>query len=335
MIETTAPGTIIVIAVRDDASEKLSVSAKEAIESLGSKEIRKLGYRDSWCFVGRKGASMIEKYAPSRSGPVALREEKKALLVLPELSSAMTPKSPLAYRAVKLPTAGKWLRRRKIDGALQRSPPLFYAKIYRLLEISKHGLNIGGNVLPRDPTVSEKTPEEVNFALYVEDWLNKIQDPVERQIDVECLMVIHEIEMRNPSSNLVSNIGKLDISKIVDEACRLHWSGWVAESGFATSSDANKPTAADAEKAHPFDRHSEQARLLFFDLPREGDSGTMNYLVRACLKMIPNASFSVSEFTSIVMTPQGRHAQLDADAEGQACLPLDVFAKQNGDCRQM
>lgn len=43
---------------------------------------------------------------------------------------------------------------------------------------------MNGNLLPRDPTVSEKTPEEVNFALQVELLLNGIQDPAERQIGI-------------------------------------------------------------------------------------------------------------------------------------------------------
>jgi hypothetical protein len=57
---------------------------------------------------------------------------------------------------------GKWLRKRNNDGALNRVPSDFYPKVWRLLSLTQ-GIRIGKAFLPRDPTINEKTPEELNF----------------------------------------------------------------------------------------------------------------------------------------------------------------------------
>lgn len=64
-----------------------------------------------------------------------------------------------------LPSHGRWLRLRKNDGALSRVPANFYPKVWQLLSETQ-GLLIGNALLPRDPTVSEKTPEELNFGKF-------------------------------------------------------------------------------------------------------------------------------------------------------------------------
>jgi len=48
-------GSIIIAAVRDEASKKLSKGVKEFFTKLGSKEINSLGFRDGWGFLGVKG----------------------------------------------------------------------------------------------------------------------------------------------------------------------------------------------------------------------------------------------------------------------------------------
>ena len=55
-INSLPVGRVIAIAAKDEASNQLSEAAKRAIEGLGSKHIRKLGYRGSWILIGRKGA---------------------------------------------------------------------------------------------------------------------------------------------------------------------------------------------------------------------------------------------------------------------------------------
>jgi hypothetical protein len=63
-----------------------------------------------------------------------------------------------------LPSNGRLLRRRKNDGALNRVPSDFYPQVWKVLS-KCNGILVGKSYLPRDPTVSEKTPEEFNFGI--------------------------------------------------------------------------------------------------------------------------------------------------------------------------
>lgn len=48
-------GTIFMVAVKDEASNKLSEKVKEFFTKLGSVEINALGFREAWAFIGVKG----------------------------------------------------------------------------------------------------------------------------------------------------------------------------------------------------------------------------------------------------------------------------------------
>ncbi|KAK5643763.1 hypothetical protein RI129_007608 [Pyrocoelia pectoralis] len=61
---------------------------------------------------------------------------------------------------------GQWLRRRRLDGALNRVPRNFYPRVWSVLERC-HGLDIAGRVLLPNLT-QEMTPGELKFALAVE-----------------------------------------------------------------------------------------------------------------------------------------------------------------------
>ena len=54
-INSLANGAIIVIAIKDEAKNRLTESAMQAIESLGSNLIRQIQYRGSWAMVSKKG----------------------------------------------------------------------------------------------------------------------------------------------------------------------------------------------------------------------------------------------------------------------------------------
>jgi hypothetical protein len=62
-----------------------------------------------------------------------------------------------------LPSHGRWLRRRKNDGALNRVPPIFYPKVWTVLSQCE-GISIANEWLGTGVT-KEKTAEEFN--LYV------------------------------------------------------------------------------------------------------------------------------------------------------------------------
>lgn len=55
-------GTVFMVAVKDEASAKLSEPVKQFFAKLGSIEILALGMRDAWAFVGVKGQkAFVEK----------------------------------------------------------------------------------------------------------------------------------------------------------------------------------------------------------------------------------------------------------------------------------
>ncbi|KAI8849362.1 glycosyl hydrolases family 15-domain-containing protein [Chytridium lagenaria] len=329
MIEWLEPGMIVLVVAKDDATEHLSEAAKTACESLGSAKIRDVRYRDSWCLIGEKGAdrgSVPETHRAAHLGPTEMihksidlvARRKKMLAAFPSQSQAklLTPGSSASPL---MPSNGKWLRRRKNDGALNRAPPDFYPKVWHVLNKCQ-GIAVGREFLPRDPTVSEKTPEEFNFALQIEYLLDAIRDPAERQCVVECLVVISRISERNPEIRL--NAGPLDLMRVIRDAVSRFWARCVKEqtpgsaaalaqeqsvsaenlasgqsqqspndprlsrSGLTlsiTPSTSNSNLAAITDLT--FDKNERLARRLFFDLPQDGKDGTMSYLAESCVRL--------------------------------------------------
>ncbi|XP_056396205.1 phosphorylase b kinase regulatory subunit alpha, skeletal muscle isoform isoform X2 [Hyla sarda] len=83
---------------------------------------------------------------------------------------------------------GQWLRRRRLDGALNRVPVGFYQKVWTILQ-KCHGLSIEGFVLPSSST-REMTPGELKFSAHVESVLNRVPQPEYRQLLVEAILVL-------------------------------------------------------------------------------------------------------------------------------------------------
>jgi phosphorylase kinase alpha/beta subunit len=102
---------------------------------------------------------------------------------------------------------GQWLRRRRIDGALNRVPRGFYPRVWHILDrvsdspssqgsadhflsFQCQGISIEGRILLQHLT-REMTSEEIKFALSVEQVLNSVPQPEYRQLMVEALMILH------------------------------------------------------------------------------------------------------------------------------------------------
>ncbi|XP_018430338.1 PREDICTED: phosphorylase b kinase regulatory subunit alpha, skeletal muscle isoform-like, partial [Nanorana parkeri] len=83
---------------------------------------------------------------------------------------------------------GQWLRRRRLDGALNRVPVGFYQKVWSILQ-KCHGLSVEGFVLPSSST-REMTPGELKFSANVESVLNRVPQPEYRQLLVEAILVL-------------------------------------------------------------------------------------------------------------------------------------------------
>jgi phosphorylase kinase alpha/beta subunit len=95
---------------------------------------------------------------------------------------------------------GQWLRRRRLDGALNRVPRDFYPRVWHVLERCQ-GIDIAGKVLPQSLT-QEMTSGELKFALAVETVLNTIPQPEYRQLIVEALMVLTLVAEYNVTPTL-------------------------------------------------------------------------------------------------------------------------------------
>ncbi|XP_072361336.1 phosphorylase b kinase regulatory subunit alpha, skeletal muscle isoform [Scyliorhinus torazame] len=83
---------------------------------------------------------------------------------------------------------GQWLRRRRIDGALNRVPIGFYRRVWNILQKCQ-GLAFEGSIL-RSSTTEEMTPGEIKFAVQVETFLNSVPHPEYRQLLVETILVL-------------------------------------------------------------------------------------------------------------------------------------------------
>ncbi|KAI9366911.1 glycosyl hydrolases family 15-domain-containing protein [Zopfochytrium polystomum] len=298
LIESLEPNTIVIIAAQDECRESLSPAAVNACESLGSDRVRSLKYRDSWlCHHADSGQP-----TPIMTKEIDLATWRRKFASGSPWSSP--PGSPVN------------------DGALNRVPPDFYPKVWKILSRC-NGILVGKALLPQHPTVSEKTPEEFNFALQVESYLDVIRDPAERQIAVECLMVISRMSERNPEIQITS--GDVNLLQIMDDAVSLFWASWNAANasaavvGGAGAAPANGVAAAalDRKKGSVASikdagvagaaansssvrtsrssvndvlltagsRRERLARRVFYDLPMEGRFGTMTFLARSCVRL--------------------------------------------------
>uniref|UniRef100_A0A673JTY7 Phosphorylase b kinase regulatory subunit n=1 Tax=Sinocyclocheilus rhinocerous TaxID=307959 RepID=A0A673JTY7_9TELE len=155
---------------------------------------------------------------------------------------------------------GQWLRRRRLDGALNRVPVGFYQKVWKILQ-KCHGLSIEGFVLPSS-TTREMTPGEIKFAVHVERVLNRVPQPEYRQLLVEGILVLTMLADVD-----IQSIGSIiHIEKIVHIANDMFYK------------DQKDLGAEDSilEKDH-----STGICRLLYDTAPSGRFGTMTYLTKA------------------------------------------------------
>ncbi|XP_036968388.1 phosphorylase b kinase regulatory subunit alpha, skeletal muscle isoform isoform X3 [Acanthopagrus latus] len=124
---------------------------------------------------------------------------------LPSIESLDIPES---IPAVKDTRQGQWLRRRRLDGALNRVPVGFYQKVWKILQ-KCHGLSIEGFVLPSS-TTREMTPGEIKFSVHVETVLNRVPQPEYRQLLVEGILVLTMLaDVDIPSIGSIIHVEKI------------------------------------------------------------------------------------------------------------------------------
>uniref|UniRef100_A0A8B9TPK4 Phosphorylase b kinase regulatory subunit n=1 Tax=Anas platyrhynchos TaxID=8839 RepID=A0A8B9TPK4_ANAPL len=213
--------------------------------------------------MGHSGATKT-----GRSGITKLKSEMKQVRVFRQCSSenaencspssrGSTPPSPTSTS----PTGsdrdiswgdrkGQWLRRRRLDGAINRVPVGFYEKVWKILQ-KCHGLSIDGYVLPSS-TTREMTPCEIKFAVHY------------RQLLVEAILVLTFL-----SDVEVNSIGGIiHVDRIVHMANDLFLQE--LKSFGATGGILEKDIATGI--CH-----------FFYDSAPSGAYGTMTYLTKAII----------------------------------------------------
>ncbi|KAL2079654.1 hypothetical protein ACEWY4_025398 [Coilia grayii] len=155
---------------------------------------------------------------------------------------------------------GQWLRRRRLDGALNRVPVGFYQKVWRILQ-KCHGLSIEGFVLPSS-TTREMTPGEIKFAVHVETVLNRVPQPEYRQLLVEGILVLTMLADVD-----IDSIGSIiHVEKIVHIANDMFYKDQKDLGAEDSILDRDQATGI--------------CRLLYDSAP-SGRFGTMTYLTKA------------------------------------------------------
>ncbi|XP_049295404.1 probable phosphorylase b kinase regulatory subunit alpha isoform X4 [Anopheles funestus] len=177
---------------------------------------------------------------------------------------------------------GQWLRRRRLDGALNRVPRDFYPRVWTVLERCS-GLAIEGRILPQSLT-QEMTPNELKFALEVETALNTIPQPEYRQLVVEALMVLTLVT----EHNILASIGTIIyVEHLVHRANQLF-----LEDQRKSHGDAMLCCAKNKDI-----RETTTAGLLLcggaayicqhlYDSAPSGSYGTMTYMARAVASVL-------------------------------------------------
>lgn len=108
--------------------------------------------------------------------------------------------------------------RRRLEGCLCRSPPMFHLRVWDVLSMTKDGLKIGEKIIPRHPTLNNMSRSELAFSIIVENALNEIQQPQYRQIIVELLCIVSTILTRNPELTFQK---QLDLDDLVRQAVQM------------------------------------------------------------------------------------------------------------------
>ncbi|XP_021043310.1 phosphorylase b kinase regulatory subunit alpha, liver isoform isoform X2 [Mus pahari] len=214
--------------------------------------------------VGHTGATKTE-----RSGITRLRSEMKQMnrRASADEQRSSTPSSPTGTSSTDSggqhlgwgEQQGQWLRRRRLDGAINRVPVGFYQKVWKILQ-KCHGLSIDGYVLPSS-TTQEMTPCEIKFAVHVESVLNRVSQPEYRQLLVEAIMVLTLLS----DTEMDSIGGIIHVDQIVQLANQLFLQDQVS---FGTTDILEKDQATGI--CH-----------LFYDSAPSGAYGTMTYLTKA------------------------------------------------------
>ena len=206
------------------------------------------------------GSSLVEyESLHSLSRTLSRAKSKNSDMIASSLLLTVNGSQPPVEIVFEAPgeRAGTWLRRRQLDGALNRMPQNFYSQVWQVLDRC-HGIQVGAHLIPSSVT-REMTPYELKFALLVENTLNNLPEPEMRQIAVEALSMLSLLT----TVDIQQFEWLVDVDRIIRRAEELFLADQLEENG-------------ECEKAD------------FLDSAPSGRYGTMTYLVRSSSEMIHN-----------------------------------------------
>lgn len=167
---------------------------------------------------------------------------------------------------------GQWLRRRTLDGSLNRVPIKFYSQIWKTLEKCQ-GIQIYGYTLNQSLT-REMTEEELKFALLVEEALNRIPEPEYRQIIVEACMLLTLLAQQEPVFDAYNEIIVIDSIVAAANKIFLEDQRKMGPDGLTCCVSNNKCCGAVNICEN------------FYDLAPSGHFGSMNYIFKSLARFL-------------------------------------------------
>ncbi|EPY77134.1 phosphorylase kinase, alpha 2 (liver) isoform 2 [Camelus ferus] len=198
--------------------------------------------------VGHTGVTKTE-----RSGISRLRSEMKQRSSTPSSPTGTSSSDSGGHHIGWGERQGQWLRRRRLDGAINRVPVGFYQKVWKILQ--------------------KMTPQEIKFAVHVESVLNRVPQPEYRQLLVEAIMVLTLLS----DTEMNSIGGIIHVDQIVQVANQLFLQDQMSIGAMDT---LEKDQATGI--CH-----------FFYDSAPSGAYGTMTYLTKAVAshlqELLPNS----------------------------------------------
>ncbi|CAF0777069.1 unnamed protein product [Didymodactylos carnosus] len=189
---------------------------------------------------------------------------------------------------------GQWIRRRRLDGALNRVPVKFYGQICKnCIYLKCHGIKIAGYIL-YDSLTQEMTREEMKFALRVEEALNRVPFTEYRQLIVEACVIFTSIALGDAryTKNFIFYIHLVERNIFLYS--RFHWDDIIVIEDIVSTANQiflqdQRAFGGDASKCCANGApcvSSAGICVHFYDSAPSGRFGTINYFLRALLKIL-------------------------------------------------
>lgn len=173
---------------------------------------------------------------------------------------------------------GLWLRRRFLDGTLNRVPINFYHSVWLILE-RFDGIKIGDTYISH-VIIQEMTAGELKFALFVESVLNKIVCPAIRQMIVEVLMLVSIMISNSILMDQFVPDNNLCITSIINKANDIFLEFQSSINGPSINCCSNRPYNQRICVAYS------GICKWFLDSAPSGNYGTLLYFTKALLKTL-------------------------------------------------